>query len=301
MSYTEKNKGKIVLVVIGILLILVVVGLWLQKRFFHTIADMDAQVYPSVISVGDTLYYEDKTSFSAFREWRFGDGNISINDKGYYLYRKPGYYQIKLTLNGKYTKTFPIQVKEVLHRTITDSITTIDAPKEAMQFENIVFRAHSRTAKLYSWKFGESGMVDAKEPMAIYAYQNPGVYQVTLYTDQTEYPITHNINILPSFKVLKDSTSIDNIYKRIDDDFKYHLQQIAKGADFNKHYNYLTNTYLCKNENTPIKVNTGKINTFYYYCAGLRFDKNAIINDVKVTFDEAMNCIVRVNIVQESP
>lgn len=300
-NYTENNKGKIIGIFIGVVLIVLLVGLWLQKRFFHTVADIQAYVYPSVLFVGDTLHYHDKTSFSALREWRFGDGNISINDKGYYLYRKPGYYQVSLKLNGKYTKTFPIEVKDIVRRKITDSITTIDAPKQAMQFENVVFRAHSKTSKFYSWKFGESGMVDSKEPMTIYAYQNPGTYQVTLYTDQTEYPITHTIHILPSFKVLKDSTSIDNIYKKIDDDFKYHLQQIANGADFNKHYNHLINTYLCKNENTPIKVNTHKINTFYYYCAGLRFDKNAIINDVKVTFDEQVNCIVKVNIVQESP
>ena len=79
---------------------------------------------------------------------------------------------------------------------------------------------------------------------------------------------------------------------------KHHLQQIAKGVDFNKHYNYLLNTYLCKNDNTPVKVNTSKVNTFYYYCAGLQFDKKSTIQEVKVTFDEEMNCIVKVNITQ---
>jgi hypothetical protein len=298
MDYIEKNKGRIILAVIVILVIITIVGLWLQKRFFHTGADIMAEVYPTDISVGDTLFYEDRTRFAAFREWNFGDGNISISDKGYYLYNRAGYYQVKLILNGKYIKTFPIHVKGVVHTSITDSITEIDAPDEAMQFENVVFRANTRTAKLFSWKFGESGMVDSKEQLAIYAYQEPGTYQVTLYTDETEYPINHIIKILPSFKVLKDSTSIDNIYRKIDDDFKYHLQQIAKGSDFNRHYNYLVNTYLCGKDNTPVKVNTSKINTFYYYCAGLRFDKNSNIYDVKVSFDEEMNCIVKVSITQ---
>lgn len=298
MDYKEKNKGKLITIIVVSLLLLGLVGFWLQKRFFHNIADIDAEVYPKTLQVGDTLFFKDKTSFSAFREWRFGDGNISINDEGYYMYRKPGYYQVKLTLNGKYSKTFPIQVTGTVKRSITDSITTIEAPKEAMQFENVVFRANSKVAKLFSWKFGETGGIDAKEPMVIYAYQNPGEYQVTLYTDDAEYPITHKINILPSFKVLKDSTSIETIYEKIDEDFKHHLQQIAKGVDFNKHYNYLLNTYLCKNDNTPVKVNTSKVNTFYYYCAGLQFDKKSIIQEVKVTFDEEMNCIVKVNITQ---
>ena len=201
-------------------------------------------------------------------------------------------------MNGKYTKLFPIHVLDKNRATITDSITTIEAPKQAMQFENVIFRANTKNAKLFSWKFGESGTIDSKEQMVIYAYQNPGDYVVSLYTDETEYALTHKIRILPSFKTLTDSLSVDDLYQKIDDDFKYHLQQIANGASFNQHYNYLLNKYLCKNENAPIKVNTSKINTFYYYCAGLRFDKNSLIQSVKVSFDEEMNCVTKVDIVQ---
>jgi hypothetical protein len=297
-EYKEKNRVKLILIIAGIVIGLVLIGLWLQKNVFHTVADIDAKIYPTTLSTGDTLFYTDRTQFSAIKEWNFGDGNISVNDSGYYFYKKPGYYQVKLTLNGKYSKIFSIQVLDKPNGTIKDSVTTIEAPMQAMQFENVIFRANSKTAKLFSWKFGESGTIDSKEQMVIYAYQNPGNYTVTLYTDETEYPITHKIKILPSFKVMNDSISVDDIYQKIDDDFKYHLQQIANGSNFNQHYNYLLNKYLCKNENAPIKVNTSKINTFYYYCTGLQFDKNSIIQSVKVSFDEAMNCVTKVDIIQ---
>jgi hypothetical protein len=297
-EYKEKNRVKLILIIAGIVIGLVLIGLWLQKNVFHTVADIDAKIYPTTLSTGDTLFYTDRTQFSAIKEWNFGDGNISVNDSGYYFYKKPGYYQVKLTLNGKYSKIFSIQVLDKPKGTIKDSVTTIEAPMQAMQFENVIFRANSKTAKLFSWKFGESGTIDSKEQMVIYAYQNPGNYTVTLYTDETEYPITHKIKILPSFKVMNDSISVDDIYQKIDDDFKYHLQQIANGSNFNQHYNYLLNKYLCKNENAPIKVNTSKINTFYYYCTGLQFDKNSIIQSVKVSFDEAMNCVTKVDIIQ---
>ena len=114
MDYTEKNKGKLITIIVISLFLLGLVGFWLQKHFFHNIADIEAEVFPTTLQVGDTLFFKDNTSFSAFREWRFGDGNISINDKGYYMYRKPGYYQVKLTLNGKYSKTFPIQIPSLL-------------------------------------------------------------------------------------------------------------------------------------------------------------------------------------------
>lgn len=297
-EYKEKNRVKLILIIVGILIGLILIGLWLQKKVFHTVADIDAKIHPTTLSIGDTLFYTDKTQFSAIKEWNFGDGNISVNDSGYYFYKKSGYYQVKLTLNGKYSKIFSIQVLDKPKGTIRDSVTTIEAPMQAMQFENVIFRANSKTAKLFSWKFGESGTIDSKEQMVIYAYQNPGNYTVTLYTDETEYPITHKIKILPSFKVMNDSISVDDIYQKIDDDFKYHLQQIANGSNFNQHYNYLLNKYLCKNENAPIKVNTSKINTFYYYCTGLQFDKNSIIQSVKVSFDEAMNCVTKVDIIQ---
>jgi PKD repeat protein len=280
------------------LLISAIIGISLKNRIFHTGADIKGAVYPTTLFVGDTLYYVDKTPFSSYREWFFGDGNVSMNDSGYYLYENPGYYQVTLTLNGKYSKSFPIQVKDRPQANIRDSVTTIEAPSQAMQFENIIFRADSKNAKLFSWKFGESGTIDSKEQMVIYAYQKPGKYTVTLYTDETEYPITHDIEILPSFKINNDSISVDDIYKKIDDDFKYHLQQIANGENFNVHYNYLLNKYLCKNANAVIKVNTSKINTFYYYCAGLQFDKNSIIQSAKVSYDENMNCVTKVDIVQ---
>lgn len=297
-AYKRGNTVKIILIVAGILLALVLIGLWVQKKFFHVVADIDGDVYPASLSIGDTLFYKDKSSFAAIKEWNFGDGNISVNDSGYYFYKKPGYYQVKLTLNGKYSKVFSIQVLDKQRGSITDSITTLEAPAQAMQFENIVFRANSRNAKLFSWKFGESGTIDSKEQMVIYAYQKPGNYTVSLYTDETEYPITHRIQVLPSFKEMNDSLSVDDMYQKIDDDFKYHLQQIANGSNFNQHYNYLLSKYLCKNENAPIKVNTSKINTFYYYCAGLQFDKNSIIQSVKVSFDETMNCVTKVDIIQ---
>src|SRR5690554_434269 len=297
-EYRKPNTLKITLLVIAAILALVLSGLWLQKKFFHTVADIDGRVYPVRLSVGDTLFYMDNTSFSAIKEWNFGDGNISVNDSGYYFYKHPGYYQVKLTLNGKYSKLFPIQVLDKPRGSIRDSITTIEAPIQAMQFENVVFRANAKSAKLFSWKFGESGTIDSKEQMVIYAYQNPGDYIVSLYTDETEYALTHKIKILPSFKTLTDSLSVENLYQKIDDDFTYHLQQIANGSNFNQHYNYLLNKYLCKNENAPIKVNTSKINTFYYYCAGLQFDKNNIIHSVKVSFDGEMNCVTKVDIIQ---
>lgn len=151
---------------------------------------------------------------------------------------------------------------------------------------------------MFSWKFGESGIVDSKDQMAIYSYERPGEYLVQLSTDKTKYPITHKINIIPSYEEKKNDSSLEDVYEKIDDDFKYHLQKIADGADFNHHYFYLVRKYLCNKEYIPVKINSQKENTFYDYVWGLTFEKGIYIQEAKVGFDRNMNCVTKVEITQ---
>jgi hypothetical protein len=299
MSFIQKNKTKIAFATLLLLICATAVFSWLQSQIIHTTADLNFNIYPSKLTLKDTLHYKDNTSFGKIRRWEFGDGSISLSDSGIYQYKKPGYYQVRLLVNNEYTKSFAIQVLDTtIIEKIEDSITNIEAPSQAMQFENIIFRAQTKRAKYFSWKFGETGNIDSKDPMVIYSYQNPGDYIVILYTEETQYPILHKIRILPSFKLINDSVSLDDIYKKIDNDFKYHLQQIANGSSFNEHYNYLLEKYLCNNENAVMKINNDKLNDFNSYCLGLQFDKNIIIQAVKVGFDDKQNCVTKVDVQQ---
>jgi ABC-type Mn2+/Zn2+ transport system permease subunit len=64
MNYFQKNKKNIIIGVIATLLIAALVALWLQKKVIHSADDIVAVVYPSTLSVGDTLLFEDKTQFA---------------------------------------------------------------------------------------------------------------------------------------------------------------------------------------------------------------------------------------------
>ncbi|MDC8106926.1 MULTISPECIES: PKD domain-containing protein [Chryseobacterium] len=301
MNYFQKNKKNIIIGVIATLLIAALVALWLQKKVIHSADDIVGVVYPSTLSVGDTLVFEDKTQFAKSKKWNFGDGTTSEKSSGIHFYNKPGYYPVTLIIDNKYSKSFPVLVSARAIQKAKDTAmvkTTIDAPLRAMQFENVQFRAIS-DAKQFSWKFGESGTTDSKDKLAIYSYKEPGDYIVTLYTDESIEPIIHHIRIDPSYDALNDQdVSVEDAYAKIDNDFKYHLQQIANGSNFNSHYNYLLQKYLCNNENTVVKVNDSKVNNFYMYCAGLQFDKNNVIQTVKVNFDDTQNCVTKVDINQ---
>lgn len=284
----------------GVLLLCTLGGYFFKKNFRHRISDLEISVYPAVLQVGDTLHFVANTQRKTVQKWEFGDGNLSLIEKGYHLYKRPGFYQVTYTFMGQHTKTFSIEVKQDAKKDYGDYFTQIDAPSEAQQFENVIFKAVTEKASLFSWKFGETGNVDAKEPFVIYAYQEAGEYEVLLYTDETAYPVLHKITIYPSFKNLNKELDVEEGYKAIDTDFRDHLQQIANGASFNQHYNYLVNKYLCENENAVVRVNTTKGNSFYYYCMGLRFDRKASIQLVKVGFDEEAKCVTKINITQAS-
>ncbi|KFF12865.1 PKD domain-containing protein [Chryseobacterium soli] len=301
MNYFQKNKKNIIIGVIAALLIAALVALWLQKKVIHSADDIVGVVYPSTLLVGDTLLFEDKTQFAKTKRWNFGDGRTSDKNSGIHFYDKPGYYQVSLIVDNKYTKSFPVMVSARGLPKAKDSAkitTTIDAQTQAMQNENVQFRAISDATK-FSWKFGETGNTDSKDKMAIYSYKKPGDYLVTLYTEESQDPVYHRIKILPAYDALQEEeVSVEDSYARIDNDFKYRLQQIANGNNFNMNYNYLLRTYLCNNENTVVKVNDSKTNNFYMYCAGLQFDKNTVIQTVKVNFDDKQNCVTKVDINQ---
>lgn len=301
MNYFQKNKKNIIIGVIATLLIAALIALWLQKKVIHSSDDIVGVVYPASLMVGDTLNFQDKTEFAKQKKWDFGDGTTSDLAKGFHFYNKPGYYTVSLIIDNKYTKSFPILVSS---RGITkpkdslESMTTIVAKTQVMQFESVQFRAIS-DATQFTWKFGESGRIDSKDKAPSYSYQKPGNYVVTLYTDKNAEPILHNIEVLAGYDDLGDTeVTVDDKYEKMDNDFKYHLQQIANGNSFNTHYNYLLNKYLCNNENTIVQVKDSKVNNFYLYCAGLQFDKNNVIQTVKLNFDDTQNCVTKVDINQ---
>lgn len=300
MSYKRKNKDQLILLLAGILLLLLGGIYFFQKKVYAPFSGMKIVVYPTVLEVGDTLHVsEDHIAFQGVKRWEFGDGNFSMENKGTHSYKNPGFYQVTFTINERVARTVAIEVKPSSKKDNGDYFTTVDAPSEAMQYEHVIFRANTTKASLFSWKFGETGTIDAKEPFVIYTYQEPGEYRVYLYTDETAYPVIHNITIHPSFKKLTEALDVEEQYKEIDSDFKEHLQQIALGVAFNEHYNYLVKKYLCDNENAFVSVNTSKKNSFYYYCMGLRFDRNAVIQSVKVGFDQEVKCVTKIAVEQK--
>ena len=303
MNYIQKNKTNIMIGVTALSLIGVLIYLWFQNQNNINSENINAQVYPNTLNVGDTVNFKDNTPNVKTIRWDFGDGFTSDTNKGYHLFKKPGYYQVTVLINNKYPKTFPILVSPKVISDPDGPIipTQIQAASEAYQFSNVLFTTNNSTAKEFRWKFGESGNTDSFDRNPTYTYTKPGVYTVTLFTDDELVWITHRIVIKPAVPIDIDKPVVAKIEEdptiKINNDFKYRLQQIANGNSFNEHYNYLLRTYLCNKDNAQVVVND-KNGNFYYYTTGLQFDKNNAINEVKVTLANNENCVIKVDVKQ---
>lgn len=283
---------KTIIVVIAILLCFLTVYL---IRIMFSSKSVQAFVSPLEVTVGEPVSFVDSTHNARQWLWNFGNGDTSVKQNGTYTYKHPGKYQIKLVVDNDIEEKMIVNVLPEKKVDESYELIKIIAPEMAVQNELVIFRG-TGDAKEWRWEFGETGNIDSRDRNSIYAYKEPGIYEVRLSTENTRYPIVHSIEILPQY-MENDST---DVFVLIGNDIKEKLQAIADGKPFNTNYNYIMNSYLCKNPDIPVIINNTKRNDFYSYCQGLRFigRKKTIIDNVIVDVDSQSECVKKLTVVQ---
>lgn len=296
---TENFDKKIYLPIIGILI--VAVAALLIRFVFTGSKEVNAKISKNRLVVNEPFNFEDNSGFAKKWRWEFGDGEVSYNRGGLYRYALPGNYKLRLTINDKYTDTFYVSVRDTAMPAVVvqDSLMRIDGPAIAMQFENLIFRADGKGASMFRWSFGDAKNEDTRDPFVFHTYEQPGNYIVELYTNINQYPIRLPVKVLPAFQGAGIEPNTGDKLTGYDEDFKLHLQKIADHKDFDFHYRYLVNTYLCNNEKVAVMINGQNYNEFFSYCAGLHYDKNIYIQQVKVAVDTSLTCVTRVEVSQQ--
>lgn len=266
-------------------------------RYFFNKRDVLAFISSSEIYQGEYISYTDTTFNAKSWLWEFGNGDISTEQKGQYTYPETGRYQIRLTVDNSLKKDFLVHVKPPV-KLERDSLITILAPEVAMQEEYIVFRGVG-FSKQWRWSFGETGIIDSRDQVAIYAFSLPGIYEVELTTEDTKYPIIHEIEILPYY--MEDDTL--DVLTLVGNDIREKLQAIVDGKPFNPNYNHIMNKYLCKNPQVQVIINNEKRNDFYSYCQGLKIvgiQNTTIMEVVVVPDEENSSCLQKLYVTQFS-
>lgn len=283
------------LLTIGIV-IGVVVLIFILTRSCGKSRTVNASISSPEITLGEWITFADSTSGASSWLWEFGNGDYSNERSGKYTFPDEGRYQIRLKVDNEQEKLFMVRVRPYKGNKSLDHLIRIDAPETAVQGEYILFSGEGND-KDWKWEFGESGIIDSREKTAIYAYQNHGVYQVRLTTENTQYPIYHIIEIYPKYM---EADSLDAM-TLAGNDIKAKLQNIADGKPFNANYNHILKTYLCGNPDALVTINNNKRNDFYSYCQGLRIAgrNNTIVETVYVESNNPEStCIDHVIVLQ---
>ena len=282
-------------IVISIVLMVVAV-LFISLRSCGGRSGAAATISASEIMLGEYISFSDSTRGAEIWLWEFGNGEYSTEQSGTYRFPEEGRYQIRLRVDNDVEKLFMVRVRPKETANPLDQLIHINAPETAMQGEYIVFNGEGND-KEWRWEFGESGIIDSREKNPIYTYENHGTYLVQLSTENTQYPVTHIIEVFPKYKA-SDSTDVMTMAGL---DIKEKLQAIADGKPFNTSYNHILKKYLCNNPNIVVTVNNNKRNDFYSYCQGLRMTgrNNTVVETVYVETSESnSSCINQLMVLQ---
>ncbi len=285
----------------SIIILIVVCGIigavWLLRPKTVIKTDIRAWVSPKEVELGDPIRFIDSTANAKEVLWEFGNGDFSKDKSGSYVFPQTGRYQVRLKINNTLEQRYIVTVKE--SRRVTDFRTIkIIAPQTAIQNEYISFFADGYS-KEWRWEFGETGDIDSYEKNPTYSYKLPGVYEIRLTSEDTTFPITHHIEILPEYSESDTSDVLSLIAK----DIQERLQSIIDGGSFNENYNYILSKYLCNDPNQIVVINASKQSDFYSYCYNLKIlgsQSTTTINEVVIEPDKNSNCVKRILVKQNS-
>ena len=298
VSVATHNAGMILFVILFVaaaMLLCILIAVLI--RIFFSSRTVRMTLTPIEVEVGEPIYYADSTRRANSWLWEFGNGDVSHERNGQYVFKEPGRYQVRLQVDHSLEKKQIITVRKKTNTYGSDQLVKMKVPASAFQGEIVSFKGYG-PSKEWRWQFGESGIVDSREQNPLYAYSEPGEYEVLLTTEDTQYPVRHTIKILSQYTE-NDSTDVLVI---IGNDIREHLQAIVDGRPFNTHYNYILKKYLCGNPDIAVTVNNHKKNDFYSYCQGLKIiaRKKTVIDEVFVDMGDDLNneCVMQLMVTQ---
>ncbi len=289
----KKLKNSKIYLVLGVITACIAIAFII--RFFFSTTKIQAFVSSTEVYKGELLTFSDSTFRAKNWLWEFGNGDTSDEKTGSYEYKETGTYLLRLTVNRNIQKDFIINVRPPV-KLERDSIVRIDAPTTAMQEEFVVFRGIG-LSKEWRWAFGATGIIDSRDQVAIYSYSEPGRYEVELTTEETKYPVRHQIEIFPKYTE-SDTTDILSL---IGNDIREKLQAIVDGKPFNPNYNHIMTRYLCNNSQLLVVINNDRKNDFYSYCQGLKIlgkQNTDILQVVVVPDEERPACLSKLYVMQ---
>lgn len=269
----------------------------LKKEKIH------ANISPKRILLNDAVTFYDSTENTNSILWEFGNGDKTKKKSGTYVYKKPGKYKARITIDENREATFIVDVFPQVSIVRQDTSVSIYADYSGIAGQKIHFKIIGENISWCEWSFNGKGKVDSRTQETFYTFNKPGTYNVLLVTNlNPQKPKRHTIIIEPPYKiteniVLKHKDKGNKAETR-QNEFKDLLQEISFGNNFTSNYNYLLKNYLCANPRIKVLINNKEESDFYSYCQGLQINSNIIIKEVVLETNIQTKCIYKILIQQ---
>lgn len=279
-----------------------IAGLIALSSFILKEKSVEASMYPLVVEANTAITFTDSTAGVKTILWEFGNGEHSEKHSGTYIYKTPGKYKARVTINKTSRQTFLIDVQAKKTVLKIDSSVFIHANRSGITGQKVHFKVIGTGIKWCEWYFSGLGSIESRNIETFHAFNKAGTYEVLLLTNlNPRVPTRHKIIIEPAYKitentVLKPAEPAGGGKKEANkaSAFQTTLQKMAYGKDFNTNYSMLLTNYLCSNPKTPVLINGTKTADFYSFCQGLQLNGNILIKKAVIELNGGTGCATRV-------
>lgn len=139
--YTRK-----ILFVIAAMLLCILVAILI--RLFFSSRTVRMTLTPIEVETGETVHYADSTRNARSWLWEFGNGDISHERSGEYVFKKPGRYQVRLQVDGGLERKQIITVHRSRDDYGSDELVRMKAPATAFQGEIVSFKGYGPSERM---------------------------------------------------------------------------------------------------------------------------------------------------------
>ena len=179
-------------------------GFFMYRKMYYKHEGIRYTIKPrGVISVADSIVFQDQTDDANRWKWDFGDGEYSAQPSGTHTYMAPGKYNVKLTVYGAFgvikdTKTDINVVTGNMMPVAASSVPGIVGPSDLQVGTSAKFES-DMAAATYEWHVeGDPRMAGKTEKgdAVNYAFASAGVRTIVLKTTKPDHETRKSVTVM---------------------------------------------------------------------------------------------------------
>ena len=142
------------LFVVAALLLCILIAILI--RIFFSSRTVRMTLTPMEVEAEEAVYYADSTRNADVWLWEFGNGDVSHERSGRYVFKEAGRYQVRLQVDHSLEKRQIVTVRKKSNDYGSDQLVRMRAPETALQGEIVSFKGYG-PSKEWRWQLRRVG------------------------------------------------------------------------------------------------------------------------------------------------